>query len=637
MAIVTVSGLSMEFGEQKLFDNMTFEIQSGDRVGLIGVNGCGKTTLFKLLTGELEPTAGEIILNKNTRIGYMEQHVCRSLDRSAYDEVLTVFSGLIDAETELELLNEKIAMSMGDIHSMVERQAFLNDELTRRGGLTYRSRARSALLGLGFDDTQMNLPIRSLSGGQRAKLQLAKLLLCDADLLLLDEPTNHLDTQSVEWLEEYLTESRCAFIVISHDRYFLDKVTERTFELENKKMTTYKGSYSAYLPQRNERRLAAKRVYDNTVREINRLEGIIEQQKRWNREKNIKTAESKQKIVDKLEKTLEKPENEPDAMIFRLDINRQSGDDVLEVKDVSLSFDGKPLFRNVEFEIHRGEKIFLLGPNGCGKTSLIRTLLGQYQAQSGRIRYGVEVKKGYYDQIQSGMDSSKTVFEEIADSFPSMTNTEIRSTLAKLLFKNDDVFKPLSSLSGGERAKVLLTELMLSRANFLLLDEPTNHLDINSCEALQDALSGYEGTLLAVSHDRYLINSLADKIFYLTPEGIKVFEGNYDSFLNKFRPFDKPEKKPAETASEKQAEYKNKKERDSLRRRYKARLAKLETEISEQEDRLTQIGDSLNDPENACDYEKTLKLTEELDSVQHGLDAMYEEWEQLSGWIDENG
>ena len=634
MAIVTVSGLAMDFGEQKLFDNMSFEVQNDDRIGLIGVNGCGKTTLFKLLTGEISPSDGNIVINKNASIGYMEQHVCRDPNISAYDEVLTVFSELMDHEAELDELNIKINAGMGDINKLVERQAFLNDELTRRGGLTYRARSRSALLGLGFDDEQMQLPVGSLSGGQRAKLQLAKLLLGGASFLLLDEPTNHLDTHSVEWLEDYLTGSGCAYMVISHDRYFLDKVTNRTFELENRKMTAYKGNYSAYLPQRDERRLTAQRVYDNTMKEISRLEGIIEQQRRWNREKNIKTAESKQKVVDRLSRGLEKPGSAPKSMTLRLSINEQSGEDVLEVSGLSMGFGDSMLFEDVSMEVHRGEKIFILGPNGCGKTSLIKTLLGEYTARSGRIRYGVGVKTGYYDQIQRGMDSTKTVFEEIADTFPSMTNTEIRSTLARLLFKNDDVFKQLCDLSGGERAKVLLTELMLSKANLLMLDEPTNHLDISSCEALQEALSDYEGTLIVVSHDRYLINSLADKIFYLTPNGIEVFEGNYESFLEKFRPFEqKPEKQPEQ--AEKQTEYKNKKERDAQRRKNKVRLARLEQEIADKEERLEELNGELNDPENSSDYEKTMELSAELEREQSLLDAMYGEWEELSLLLSE--
>ena len=632
MAIVTVNGLCMEFGEQKLFDGMTFEIQENDRIGLIGVNGCGKTTLFKLLTGEYYQTKGSIVLNKNASIGYMEQHVCRNLERSAYDEVMTVFSELIEMERELDFLNAKISGKCENLGELIERQSFLNDEFTRRGGLTCRARARSALLGLGFDDEQIRLPISALSGGQRAKLQLAKLLLCGANFLLLDEPTNHLDTHSVEWLEEYLINSKCAYLIISHDRYFLDKTTSKTFELENKKMTVYKGNYTAYLPQKAERRLSEQRVYDNTMKEINRLEGIIEQQRRWNREKNIKTAESKQKVIDRLSENLKKPENLPTAMSFGLDIKNRSGEDVLEVDKISLGFGSEPLFENVSMEVHRGEKIFILGPNGCGKTSLLRTLLGQYHAQSGRIKYGVGVKTGYYDQIQTGMDSEKSIFEEMADSFPAMTNTEIRSTLARFLFKNDDVFKPLSTLSGGERAKVLLTKLMLGKFNFLMLDEPTNHLDIISCEALEQALKEYEGTLLIVSHDRYLINSLADKIYYLTPTGIEIFEGNYDAFLEKFKPF-QTERKPPEEQPEKQTEYKNKKERDALRRKMKARLSKVEVEIAEKENLLNDLNAEMNSPEVSSDYEKMLELTNKIDEEQRKLESLYSEWEELSEYF----
>ena len=632
MAIVTVNNLSMEFGERTLFDNMSFEVQNGDRIGFIGVNGCGKTTLFKLLTGEYAPSGGNIALNKNTSTGYMEQHVCRNLERSAYDEVMTVFDDLIAMEKELELLNAKIDGQHSNLDGLVERQAFLNDEFTRRGGLTYRARARSAMLGLGFDDEQIKLPIASLSGGQRAKLSLTKLLLSNANFLLLDEPTNHLDTKSVEWLEDYLINSKCAYIVISHDRYFLDKTTNKTFELENRKLTLYKGNYTAYLPQKAERNLELQRVYDNTSKEIRRLEGIVAQQKRWNREKNIKTAESKQKIIDKLNDSLQKPESAPEAMKFDLKIKNRSGDDVLKADNISFGFDGIPLFENVSMEIHRGERIFILGPNGCGKTTLLKTLIGQYKPQSGTVRRGAEVKIGFYEQIQTYTDEQKTVFEELSDTFPAMTNTEIRSTLARFLFKNDDVFKRLSTLSGGERAKLLLTKLMLSGSNFLMLDEPTNHLDINSCEALQDALKEYEGTLLIVSHDRYLINSLADKIFYLTPNGIEIFEGNYEDFLKKFEPF-KSKEKSENVKQPKQSEYKNKKERDALLRKTKARITRLENEIAEQEDLISELNLGLNSQEIVCDYVKTLEMTEKINDAQIRLNSMYKEWEELSELI----
>ena len=633
MAIITVSELMMEFGEQRLFENMNFEIQKGDRVGLIGVNGSGKTTLFKILTGEYTPTDGTVVLGKDVRAGYMEQHVCRSLDMSAYDEVLTVFEEVMEWEKNLDSLNALIdSMSQGqkNMDGIIEKQTSLHEAFISHGGLTYRSRARSALLGLGFDDEKMKLPIRSLSGGQRAKIQLAKLLLCDANFLLLDEPTNHLDAESIEWLETFLTESDSSYIVISHDRYFLDRTTNRTFEIENRRMTRYNGNYTAYLPQKEEHMLSMQRKYDNTMNEIHRLEGIVEQQRRWNREKNIKTAESKMKVIERLEKGLEKPENAPGAIRFDLGIRNQSGNDVLEVHDLSLGFSGQELFRNVDMDIKRGERIFILGPNGCGKTSLLKTILGQYHADSGYIRYGEGVKTGYYDQIQTGMDSDKTVFEEISDHFPAMTNTEIRNTLARFLFKNDDVFKPLSTLSGGERARVLLTELMLGKANLLLLDEPTNHLDINSCQALESALKEYEGTLVIVSHDRYLINALADKIFYLTAQGIQVYEGSYEDYLKKADPFSKkPRTQKPESESEKQSEHKNKKEQDALRRKAKARLGRLENEISETEEKLSALNEKLGTPEVSSDYEKLMEITDEISQTESALEVMYEEWEEL--------
>ena len=633
MALVTVSGLMMEFGEQLLFENMDFEINAGDRVGLIGVNGSGKTTLLKIMTGEYLPSGGNVVIGKNVSIGYMQQYVCRDPELSAYDEVMSVFSELIEMEEELEGLNLLIGSSEND-EALVEKQSLLHNEFIRRGGLTCRSRARSALLGLGFDDNEMQLTIGALSGGQRAKLQLAKLLLSDADLLLLDEPTNHLDTQSVQWLEEFILESRKSCMIISHDRYFLDRTTNKTFEIENRKMTRYKGNYTAYLPQKKEHMLSVQREYDNKMKEIERLEGIIRQQKRWNREKNIRTAESKMKAKERIEKTLEKPDTAPSSIKFDLGIKAQSGGDVLTVKGLSLSFGEKKIFENVDMEIKRGERIFIRAPNGCGKTSLLKTLLGIYKPDRGRVILGEGVRTGYYDQIQTGMDSDKTIFEEMSDRFPAMTNTEIRSTLAKFLFKNDDVFKPLSSLSGGERARVLLTELMLIGANFLLLDEPTNHLDISSCEALQSALTDYEGTLLVVSHDRYLINALADKIFFLRPEGIEVFEGSYEDYLKRL-PLPVKQTEKNENKEEKQGAYKRKKEQDAQRRRDRARLTRLEKEISDSEEELSRLNDSLTSEEISSDYEKLMKVTEQINISENQLEILYSEWEELSERLSE--
>ncbi len=528
MAVLTVKGISLSFGEERILEDVSFELQKGERVGLVGVNGSGKTTLFKTLTGEYVPDGGSVVFAKDARPGYMEQHVCRDFDKTAFQEVMTVFAPLLKMEKELEDLAARLSERPPEevMEKLILRQSELNDRFVDSGGLTCRSRARSALLGLGFGEEQLGSKVGVLSGGQKAKLQLAKMLLGGANLLLLDEPTNHLDITAVEWLEGFLQTYPGAYIVISHDRYFLDKVTERTLEMQNRRVESYKGSYSRYLELKAEKRLAAERVYENTQKEIKRIEGIIEQQRRWNQERNYVTIASKQKAIDRLEATLEKPDQDPESIRFQFHASRRSGDDVLTAEELSLSFGGPKLFENVNLEIKRGQKIFLIGPNGCGKTSLFKILLDQYHPDTGFVRIGAGVDLGYYEQSQLSLHDEKQVIDEIWDLHPRMNQTEVRSALAVFLFKGEDVFKPVGALSGGERARVLLLKLMLSKANFLLLDEPTNHLDIGSCEALEEALSGYDGTLFVVSHDRYLINKLADKVYVLSPEGAKLYHGN---------------------------------------------------------------------------------------------------------------
>lgn len=630
MAILTVNNIQQSFGEEVILQNITFEMQKGERVGLVGVNGSGKTTLFKVLTGEYTPDTGSVVFSKETVLGYMEQHVCRDFHKTAFEEVMTVFAPLLRMERELDDLSTLLSShpAQDEMERLILRQTELNDRFVDGGGLTCRSRARSALLGLGFTEEQLQSKVGVLSGGQKAKLQLAKMLLGGANLLLLDEPTNHLDIQAVEWLEDFLKNYNGSYIVISHDRYFLDKVTDRTLEMEGKSLTSYKGNYSRYLELRAEHRLAMQRVYENTQKEISRIEGIIEQQRRWNQERNYVTIASKQKQIDRLEATLEKPEDDPEFIRFQFKASRRGGNDVLTAQDLSLSFGGPKLFENVNLEIKHGEKVFLIGPNGCGKTSLFKILLGQYTPDSGVVRLGSAIDVGYYEQSQLSLHDEKTVMDEIWDLHPQMTQTEVRSALAVFLFKGEDVFKPVGALSGGERARVLLLKLMLSKANFLLLDEPTNHLDIGSCEALEDALSGYDGTLFVVSHDRYLINKLADKVYVLGKEGAKLYLGNYDSYL------EQREKEQAAVEEQRPEPkvnlYKLRKEREANLRKKRTALSRLESQIEENDQQIKTLEQQLEDPEFAADYEAVVAASQEISGLHQKAEDLLMEWTQLS-------
>lgn len=634
MALFSASNLQKSFGTDVIFSGASFEIQEGDHIGLVGVNGSGKTTLFRVLTGDLPSDGGEIYQASSAVIGYMEQHVCRDLEKSAYSEVLTVFAPLLAMERELEEINHRLQAKAGNLDELIDRQALLTEQFEREGGLTCRARARSALLGLGFDDAQMAQPIGVLSGGQKAKLQLAKMLLSGANLLLLDEPTNHLDIASVEWLEDFLRAYHGAFLVISHDRYFLDRITQRTFEMENGHLTTYKGNYTSFLAQKEETRLAMQRKYDNTKREITRLEGVVAQQRQWNREKNIRTAESKLKVIERLESTLEKPEDSPEALRFDFSIRQRGGNDVLITDELGLAFGEKRLFSNVNLHIRRGERVFLIGPNGCGKTSFFKTILGIYQPTEGEIRFGAGIDVGYYDQVQANLNLDKTVIDEIWDAYPRMTQTEVRNALAVFLFRGEDVFKPVSALSGGERARVLLLRLMLSQDNFLLLDEPTNHLDITSCEALEDALQSYEGTLFIVSHDRYLINKIADKVYSFEEDGVSCTLGGYDAYLEAARAR-KPEAQTAvQTESSRAVEYRVRKEQQAALRKSKAALRRIETEIEETEALIASLEEQLGDPEIVSDYEAVARLSHELEEARAKSEEQLSRWTELSEQVE---
>ena len=635
MAILTVNNIKKMFGTDVILENVSFEVQKGDRIGLVGINGSGKTTLFKILNGEYTADEGSFTPARETSIGYMEQHVCRDMEKPAFDEVMTVFEPLLRMETELERLNAEIAAVPDDIDALILKQTELNDRFIAEGGLTCRNRARSTLIGLGFAPEQIMAPIGVLSGGQKAKIQLAKMLLGESNLLLLDEPTNHLDIPSVEWLEDFLKNYSGSYIVISHDRYFLDAVTNRTFEIEHTHLTEYKGNYTKFLRLKEENRLAMQRVYDNTQREIKRIEGIIEQQKRFNQERNYVTIASKQKSIDRLEATLQKPEDEPDTIRFQFKASQRGGNDVLMAEDLALQFGDNRLFRHVNLDIKRGEKVFLIGPNGCGKTSLLKILLGIYRQTFGDYRFGANIDVGYYDQAQGNLDESKTVIDEIWDLHPYMSQTQVRSALAVFLFKGEDVYKPVKGLSGGERARVLLLKLMLSKANLLILDEPTNHLDIGSCEALEDALMGYDGTLLVVSHDRYLINKLADKIYYLEPDGTTLYLGNYDAYLEA-RQKKETAKAAVQESVQKPNAYKLKKERAAEIRKKKSALARCEREVEEAELEIEELNAKLLDPAVASDYEQTLEITNQIAACKERSDALMNEWTALNIWLEEN-
>lgn len=634
MIVLSGNDISVSFGGETLFHDVNFRLEENGRAGLVGVNGCGKTTLMHVINGRQEAETGGISKAAGIKLGCMEQYVIRDDNITLYDEVLEIFRPLIDAENELADI--AVAIDTGD-HSeqTLSRQMQLQERFEREGGLTYKSMTCSALAGLGFSEDDFNKPISVMSGGQKSKAQLAKLLLSGSNILLLDEPTNHLDITACEWLEKFLTEYKGAYIVISHDRYFLDKVTDTTFEMENRTLREYKGNYTRYLELKAEAREAQQRVYDRTVKEINRIEGIVEQQKRWGQEHNFITAASKQKQADRLKETLEKPEDLPEAIKFTFRAKEGGANDVLTAKGLSKSFDGTVVFTNAELDIKKNMTTFILGENGCGKTTLLKILTGEYQADSGEYKFGNNIQFGYYDQAQTDLDPSKTVIDEVWDRYPGMTQTQVRSALAQFLFKGDDVFKNVGKLSGGEKARVSLLKLMLSKANMLLLDEPTNHLDIHSREALENALASYGGTLLIVSHDRYLINKLADRIVWLGKTGTVNIDGNYDRYIELKEAKAQSEQAVQVKAAEgKKNDYKERKERESTLRKLSGALKRCEQAIDEIGLKTAELAQQMSQPEIATDYEKTSALAQEIEALKEKEEALTAEWMELSEQIE---
>ncbi len=630
MVELSVHNFDKSFIERDLFKGVTFDVEKGDKVGLIGANGAGKTTLFKIINGEISPDSGDVFTSSDTTLGYMEQHACNHPGRGIYDELVSVFRNLIDMEREIEALN--ILVSNSPTEENIEKQTALIEKFESLGGLTYKARTRSALIGFGFEEKNFDMPTGKLSGGQRSKLSLLKLLLSRSNFLLLDEPTNHLDIESVNWLERFIKDFKGSMLIISHDRYFLDNVTNKTIELEHKKTMMYKGNYTEFKKKKQAYVDSQKNKYENDLKEIKRIEGIVEQQKRWGRERNFITAASKQKQADRIKEQLVAPEKELETIHMRFETKRVSGEDVIIAENLSKSFGDKKLFENVNFHIRKGERVFIIGENGCGKTTLFNMLMGKVPFDSGMVDYGAQVDIGYFDQMQSNLDLNKSALDEIWDNFPNMTETKLRTALGSFLFKGDEVFKPLSKMSGGERARVSLLKLMLEGSNLLLLDEPTNHLDSASREQLEDTLSGYEGTMLIISHDRYFINKLATRILALNKDGFKEYIGDYDYYLERISSDDnsKKEFKQNKKAEKKPNDYVLEKQKRARERKLKNDIMKAEKLIESLDAEIAGLNEKLQSDEVVSDYEKLTEITAELEEKHKELENAYEVWEELT-------
>lgn len=629
MPILAVRNLTKSYITRVLFSDISFEVDTDDHIGFVGVNGCGKSTLFRILLGEEGYDNGNIYWSSETQVGSMAQNVSNETC-SLYEYVLEVFYELKNIEIELDAINLELEQADGVRRNrLIERQHRLNTRYYDLNGSTYRSRTRSTLLGLGFTESELTQSINTFSGGQRNKAQLARLLLSNANLLLLDEPTNHLDIKAIEWLESFLASYRGAFIVISHDRYFLDRVTNKTIELKDKRLFISKGNYSRHIELRSTARELEIRHHLRAKREIKRIEGIIEQQKRWGQERNYITAASKQKQVDRLKAELVEPERDSASIHFTFKAKECCGNDVLIAKQLGKSFPGKPVFGDVNMLIKKGEKVFILGDNGCGKTTLLNIIAGRMRPSCGSFYLGSHVSAAYYEQTMASLNPSSTVLSEVWDKYyTTISHKDICNALAAFLFRGDDVNKPIEQLSGGEMARVQLLKLMLTGSNLLLMDEPTNHLDIASREALESALEEYDGTMLIVTHDRYLVNRLADRIFHMTKNGLTEYIGGYDDYLAAIA-----EQKPDTNEQSKHTEsrnavvYREKKAQQSALNRAKGEVTRCETAIAKAEEDLSKVENELALPGIASDYKKAEELSKKADEIRLLMDELYHKWE----------
>ncbi|MGU8139100.1 ABC-F family ATP-binding cassette domain-containing protein [Clostridium perfringens] len=643
MIILSCRHLTKSFGIDEILRDVTFNINEGDKVGLIGPNGEGKSTLFKILTKQLDYDSGELFLDKNKTLGYLSQNLSLDSENTIYDEMLSVFSSLTELEDKIKTLEEKLNepydASKEEYHNKLIKDYTLSQELyENRGGYTFRGEISRVLKGLGFLEEDFNNQIINLSGGQKTRLALCKLLLRKPDLLLLDEPTNHLDLEAIEWLEEYLNGYKGTVFVISHDRFFLDSVTNTTFELIGGKIHCYNASYTKFLELRKKDIEARLKAYNLQQAEIKRQEEIIEKFRSFNREKSVRAAESRQKALDKMDR-LEAPEVIKEASKISFETLVKSGNDVLHIENLKKSYDSL-LFENVNLDLKRGEKVALIGENGRGKTTLFKIIMGMLKQDSGSVSLGKNVFTGYYDQEQSNLNLHKTIIDEVWDDFPNLTTTEIRNYLASFLFTGDDVFKEISLLSGGEKCKINLLKLMLSKANLLLLDEPTNHLDIMSREALEDAILSYDGTLIVISHDRYFLNKVINKIVELQENGLKTYLGNYNYYMdkkanpNRYEDIDE-EINQGKTKTQIKEERKKKKSAEKSARALRAQLRDVEKLIPQKEEELEKLQGMLCTEEVYSNPEESVRVNKEINSVQEEIDSLYATWEELSESLEE--
>lgn len=633
MISVNCENLSLSFGAETVLENVSFALNEGDKLGIIGVNGAGKSSLFAMITGKYQPTSGEVFISKGKTVGILEQNIEYDSSRTILDEAINTFSDLLETEKELE--NLRMISEQTGSEADAKRYADCQESFTSGGGYEFRGRCRGILKKLSLPEALWDKPVSSLSGGQKTRLSLACLLLRDPDIILLDEPTNHLDTDALFWLESYLKASRKTILVISHDRYFLDSVVNRILEIENKKSRIWNGNYTGYVNQKAIDREIQERHYVNQQREIKRIEAYIGQQRRWNRERNIIAAESRQKLLDKMER-VERPEALPDRIRMTFDSSGESGNDVMSVRGLAKSYPGKALFDSVSFEVKKHDRLFICGKNGCGKSTLIKILAGRIPPDSGFASLGYNVKIGYYDQENQDLHPNNTVIDELWNAYPTMTETTVRNALALFLFRGDDISKKVSVLSGGEKARLTLARLMLSKMNLLILDEPTNHLDINSREVLENALSGFDGTIIAVSHDRYFINKLATRILDFGAESehhLFAFEGGYGEYLDYRRryltsPEEEAKKETVVTASKEQ--YLNAKREQAEIRKSERRLKNLKDGIAATESRISEIGEKMTvcDP---YDHVKLAGLEKEQTELEDRLLSMYEELDAVEG------